>query len=98
MHFERFLKGYHMNKYVQRSRGTQVTPAPKPIRETQHPGPAPTHSEIAQRAYEIYVESGYEEGQSVQNWLQAEQELANRRHWRQADRDVKERSMTMSAS
>jgi hypothetical protein len=35
----------------------------------------PTRQEIEQRAYEIYVESGYAEGSEMENWLQAEREL-----------------------
>ena len=44
-----------------------------------HPGHGvttmPTHGDIAKRAYEIYVKNGRKEGQSRQNWQQAEQEL-----------------------
>jgi hypothetical protein len=36
---------------------------------------APTHSDIAQRAYDIYTHSHFHEGRCVQNWLQAEQDL-----------------------
>lgn len=35
----------------------------------------PTQEQIARRAYEIYLASGRKEGQSQQNWLQAEREL-----------------------
>ncbi|MGA8222564.1 MAG: DUF2934 domain-containing protein [Candidatus Acidiferrales bacterium] len=35
----------------------------------------PTHLEIEQRAYEIYIESGYAEGSEMENWIQAEREL-----------------------
>jgi hypothetical protein len=91
------LKGYFMNKYVHQSTGTQPSSTPK-IHETAHPGPAPTHSQIAQRAYEIYVESGCRQNLSLQNWLQAEQELMNSRHWRQAERQEKDHSMATTAS
>ena len=37
-----------------------------------------THNDIARRAYEIYVEKGCLQGQSEQNWQQAEQEQKNR--------------------
>lgn len=44
-----------------------------------HRGPvataAPTNGDIARRAYQIYVEKGCPQGQSEQNWQQAEQEL-----------------------
>jgi hypothetical protein len=34
----------------------------------------PTHEEIEQRAYELYLESG-SDGQSIEHWLMAEEEL-----------------------
>jgi len=34
-----------------------------------------THGDIAERAYDIYSRSGYREGQSQQNWEQAEKDL-----------------------
>jgi hypothetical protein len=37
--------------------------------------PAPTHDEIAARAYQIYQERGYTPGDPMQDWLQAEREL-----------------------
>jgi len=37
--------------------------------------PAPTHDEIAARAYQIYQERGYTAGDPMQDWLQAEREL-----------------------
>jgi hypothetical protein len=49
----------------------------------------PTHEDISRRAYEIYVENGYKEGQSEQNWLQAEQELKNRSEWLEAGEEMK---------
>lgn len=36
---------------------------------------APTHQEIAKRAYDIYVQKGRRLGDCEQNWKQAEQEL-----------------------
>jgi Protein of unknown function (DUF2934) len=35
----------------------------------------PTHTEIEQLAYEIYMESGYAEGREMENWLTAESQL-----------------------
>ena len=35
----------------------------------------PTHDAIAARAYEIYVNSGRQEGRCEENWLRAEHEL-----------------------
>lgn len=37
----------------------------------------PIQEDIARRAYEIYLEKGCPQGQSEQNWLQAEQEMKN---------------------
>ena len=36
----------------------------------------PSAEEIEQRAYEIYLERGCEEGRSMEDWLVAEKELA----------------------
>ena len=38
---------------------------------------APTHAQIAERAYHIYVIGGRIDGRSDQNWVQAEAELGN---------------------
>jgi len=40
---------------------------------------APTQEEIAERAYEIYLERGAEPGSDVEDWLQAERELTESR-------------------
>lgn len=51
----------------------------QPIREIPRSKPtptaAPTHDDIAKRAYEIYAEKGNRQGDSEQNWKQAEHEL-----------------------
>jgi len=39
---------------------------------------APTHEEIALRAYDIYSRNGRNEGHSRQDWEQAEHELRGR--------------------
>lgn len=39
---------------------------------------APSHGEIAQRAYAIYERGGRRAGECVQNWQQAENELRRR--------------------
>lgn len=41
-------------------------------------GAHPTHSDIAKRAYEIYVKSGSQKGRCTRNWLEAESNLKNR--------------------
>ncbi len=38
----------------------------------------PTHEEIEQRAYEIYVERGGAQGNDLEDWLQAELELTEK--------------------
>jgi hypothetical protein len=46
--------------------------------EPRRPAPhvtLPTHEEIAERARQIYLRNGCKEGESEQNWLQAEREL-----------------------
>ncbi len=39
------------------------------------PKPAPTHEQIARRAYEIWAGRGYNHGNQAHDWWQAEQEL-----------------------
>ena len=51
--------------------GTFTVTAPPPPTPTVEP----TYEEIATRAYEIYLDSGSQEGNDEANWLQAEQEL-----------------------
>ena len=76
-----------MNKYINESKAKQVSAAQRTQKGSQTVS-APvtlTHKEIAKRAYEIYLENGRRQDQSEQYWLQAEQELKNRKHWRQAE-------------
>lgn len=47
-------------------------PAAKKTRAAKN---APTHEEIALRAYEIYLERGGSPGDALQDWTQAEREL-----------------------
>ncbi len=80
-----------MNKYSNQSKGKQVFAAQQMVNASR-PGPVVatmlTHEDIARHAYEIYVEKGCRQGQSEQDWLQAERELKNRLNWLQAGRDV----------
>jgi hypothetical protein len=39
----------------------------------------PTHEEIAQRAYEIYLERGRTAGDELEDWTRAERELVEER-------------------
>jgi hypothetical protein len=77
-----------MNKFMNKTKSPKVfislppkvmsISAPQPIHEISRPKPIATavftHEDIARRAYQIYVEKGYPQGQSEQNWQQAEQE------------------------
>ena len=54
--------------------GTQQTHGESGDEQTVHMF---THEDIAKRAYEIYVKRGRRQGQSQQDWNQAEQELQN---------------------
>ncbi|HKD49660.1 MAG TPA: DUF2934 domain-containing protein [Candidatus Acidoferrum sp.] len=47
-------------------------PATKKTRATKS---APTHEEIALRAYEIYLERGAAPGDALEDWTRAEREL-----------------------
>ncbi|HVQ43111.1 MAG TPA: DUF2934 domain-containing protein [Vicinamibacterales bacterium] len=40
---------------------------------------APTHDDIAQRAYDHYLERGASDGADVEDWLEAERELLEQR-------------------
>ena len=84
-----------MNKYTKESKAKQVFASQQTHTgsQTEPATAAPTHKEIARRAYEIYIENGRRQGQSEQYWLQAEHELKNRteqelknvKHWQQAE-------------
>ncbi len=38
-------------------------------------GAAPDHGHMAERAYELYMQRGQQEGQALENWLDAERQL-----------------------
>ena len=81
-----------MSKYMTKSKATQMS-AMQQAHKTPHPGSVATamltHEDIAKHAHEIYVKKGYQQGQSEQNWLQAEQELKSQQNWLQAGQDIK---------
>ena len=52
------------------------SPAPKAKKAATKTTSKPTHDQIAQRAYEIYVERGCTPGDPMQDWLRAELELS----------------------
>jgi hypothetical protein len=72
-----------MHSHVTQSHATRVLAA-QHTHDGQHPGSiamaAPTHDDIAHRAYDIYVQDGRKQGQCKQNWRQAEHELLNTNH------------------
>jgi hypothetical protein len=86
-----------MNKYNNKSKGRQVFAAQQML-NASHPGAVTptvlTHDDIAQRAHALYLEKGCQQGQSEQDWLQAEQELKNRQHWLQAGPGGKDQEQT----
>jgi len=49
---------------------TSSTPKPQPTVSQ-----APSEEQIRQRAYELYVESGYSDGNQEEHWFAAEREL-----------------------
>lgn len=49
-----------------------------PSHSSEKPGQvtAVEHSRIAQRAYELYVKRGRQDGQALEDWLSAERQMA----------------------
>ncbi len=64
-------RGKRMSKKLKSS-----LPATKKPRSTKR---APTHEEIALRAYEIYLERGGAPGDALEDWTRAERELLEKR-------------------
>ena len=63
---------------AQQAAGTsQTNAAGEKTGQTTHAakGAAPDHGHIAERAYELYVQRGQQEGQALENWLDAERQL-----------------------
>jgi hypothetical protein len=83
-----------MIKASNKSTSTQAF-ATRQMHGNLRPGPIAAstlrYEDIAQRAYEIHVEKGYPQGQSEQDWLQAERELKSRRNWLQDGWETKNR-------
>jgi hypothetical protein len=77
-----------MSKHMTHSKTTPMS-AMQQGHKALYSGPVaatvPTHKDIATRAYEIYVGQNHQQGQSEQNWLQAEQELKNQESWLQIE-------------
>lgn len=61
------------------SRGASAIPAPRKAelhRVNPATRPLPSHDQIARRAYELWILSGYVTGRDSENWAQAERELS----------------------
>jgi hypothetical protein len=54
---------------------TRKTPASSNSTHTPLPLPENLEQRIRQRAYELYLQRGQEEGHAEQDWLNAEQEI-----------------------
>jgi len=58
----------------------------------------PTHEEIEQRAHEIYLRRGGHDGQDVDDWLAAENELTRERQEAAESAAVRSRTATAGGS
>ncbi len=70
--------GSRKGSRLARTQPPSLTPAPEPPSDTK----AASSSEdrlrrIRERAYLLYVESGYQHGHDVEHWLEAERQLAD---------------------
>jgi hypothetical protein len=86
-----------MSKYMTHSKATQMSAMQQGHKASPHAPVAAvmlTHEDIARHAYEIYTKKGRRQGQSEQDWLQAEQEMKNQQNWLQVGRDVKNQCQT----
>jgi hypothetical protein len=60
-----------------KAKADKSTSAPK-VSRARKSDTVPTYDEVAQRAYERFVERGQQHGHDVEDWLSAERELAQR--------------------
>lgn len=51
---------------------------PKPTRKMPSDDQKPTNEDIATAAYQLYVESGYQDGHDQENWFRAENSLTQK--------------------
>lgn len=58
--------------------GKTVEKSGTTVRKPRTAKNGPTHKQIAQRAYEIYLERGGSAGNELADWTQAERELAEK--------------------
>lgn len=59
-----------------RRRGSDGAPRQPREQMERQPSAAPTHADIARRAYDLYLARGGEHGHDLDDWLQAERELS----------------------
>lgn len=57
-----------------KTNGATAVPASATVRAT-HQSEEGTDSDVSRRAFELYEARGRDDGQSVEDWLQAEREL-----------------------
>jgi hypothetical protein len=64
---------------MRKSQTNGKSPAKRPTKPKPQPAatfaPAPTHDDIAYRAYELFLQRGAQHGQDFEDWLAAEREL-----------------------
>lgn len=60
-------------------------------------GVAPTHDEIAERAYDLYVKAGREPGHCWRNWYAAEQSLREQAQSVEAEWRAEPATLTLRA-
>ncbi len=59
---------------------TAQTPSKPPASVQQHENPVSNiEDQIRRRAYELYEQRGMEDGHDVEDWLRAEEEVAQKR-------------------
>ena len=64
-----------MHSNAKQAKSTSTTDAPWMYHNPQAKVAPPSHDNISRRAYAIYLNMGFKQGQCKQNWLRAESEL-----------------------
>jgi len=72
--------GYGNRLVLKRNKGVSTMKAKsQPDTAQQSISPFDIEEEIRRRAYELYTERGYVDGHEVEDWLQAEREVSERK-------------------
>jgi len=58
------------------SRAKKTSSSSPAVKKQRKSGRKPTHEEVAQRAYYLYLERGSAPGNPLEDWLRAEEQLA----------------------